>query len=160
TGAFAMVASVEADRPGVRLNYACSVPAGRIWLGSMVRGECAATGRFYRFESGLVTESGLPAVSITNGPAVSPDGRLLYHTDTIGRIIHVADLHDDGTLGSQRVFARIEDGAGYPDGPTVDSEGYLWTGLFAGWAVRRYAPDGTLAETVRFPTANITKIAF
>jgi sugar lactone lactonase YvrE len=160
TGAFAMVAPVEADRPGNRLNDACTDPAGRIWLGSMDDGERAATGRFYRFENGQVTESGLPAVSITNGPAVSPDGRLLYHTDTIGRIIHVADLHDDGTLGSQRVFARIEDGAGYPDGPTVDSEGYLWTGLFAGWAVRRYAPDGTLAETVRFPTANITKIAF
>jgi len=46
------------------------------------------------------------------------------------------------------------------DGPTVDSEGHLWIGLFAGHAVRRYAPDGRLVETVRFPTANITKIAF
>jgi sugar lactone lactonase YvrE len=54
----------------------------------------------------------------------------------------------------------IEEGAGYPDGSTVDSEGCLWTGLFGGWAVRRYAPDGALLETVRFPVANITKIAF
>lgn len=160
SGAFAMIAPVEADRPGNRLNDACTDQRGRIWLGSMDDGESAATGRFYRFEEGRVVDTGLPAVSITNGPAVSPDGRLLYHTDTLGKTLYVADLHDDGTLGRQRVFARVADGDGYPDGPTVDSEGYVWTGLFAGWSVRRYAPDGTLVETVRFPTANITKIAF
>jgi xylono-1,5-lactonase len=54
----------------------------------------------------------------------------------------------------------IEDGAGYPDGPTVDSDGCLWTGLFAGWAVRRYSPKGELLMDVRFPCANVTKIAF
>ena len=43
---------------------------------------------------------------------------------------------------------------------TVDSEGCLWTGLFGGWGVRRYAPDGRLLQVVRFPVANVTKIAF
>lgn len=33
-------------------------------------------------------------------------------------------------------------------------------GLFGGWAVRRYAPNGRLVETVRFPVSNVTKIAF
>ena len=61
---------------------------------------------------------------------------------------------------NKRVFVEIEEGAGYPDGPTVDSEGCLWTGLFGGWGVRRYAPDGRLLQTVRFPVANVTKIAF
>lgn len=157
---FTMIAPVERDLPGNRLNDACTDPQGRIWLGSMDDGERETTGRFYRFEDGRLIDSGLPAVSITNGPAISPDGRLLYHTDTIGRTIHVCDLREDGALGPPRVFARIARGEGYPDGPTVDSAGHVWTGLFAGWSARRYAPDGTLAETVRFPTANVTKIAF
>src|SRR5205085_929353 len=67
---------------------------------------------------------------------------------------------DGGALSRKRVFARIEPGAGYPDGPSVDSEGCLWTGLFAGWAARRYDPDGKVMASVAFPCANITKLCF
>ena len=97
---------------------------------------------------------------ITNGPAFSPDGGTLYHTDTLGRTIYAFDTGEDGALRNKRVFVTIEDGAGFPDGPVVDAQGCLWTGLFGGWAVRRYAPDGELLETVSFPVANVTKLAF
>ena len=97
---------------------------------------------------------------ITNGPAFSPDGSTLYHTDTLERRIYAFDLHADGSLANKRIFASIEEGAGYPDGPVVDSEGCLWTGLFGGWSARRYASDGRLLERVAFPVANITKLAF
>ena len=114
----------------------------------------------YRYDASGTRDSGLPPVTITNGPAISPDGRTLYHTDTLGRTIHAVEMHDDGTLGTMRPFVRIEEGAGYPDGPVVDSAGCVWTGLYGGWGVRRYAPDGALIESVRLPTANVTKIAF
>jgi sugar lactone lactonase YvrE len=123
-------------------------------------GETAATGRFYLFDRGTVTDSGLAPVSITNGPALSPDGRRLYHTDTLGQVIHVSDLGEDGTPGPPRPFVRFAPDEGYPDGPVVDSEGCLWTGLYGGWEARRYSPDGALLETVRFPVSNITKLAF
>jgi sugar lactone lactonase YvrE len=42
----------------------------------------------------------------------------------------------------------------------VDAEGCLWTGLFGGWAARRYDPSGKMMAEVRFPVANVTKIAF
>ncbi len=58
------------------------------------------------------------------------------------------------------MFAVIEEGAGYPDGLAVDADGCVWTGLFAGWGVRRYSPRGELLNFVRFPCANVTKIAF
>jgi sugar lactone lactonase YvrE len=32
--------------------------------------------------------------------------------------------------------------------------------MFAGWGIRRYAPDGTLLQTVEMPVANVTKVAF
>jgi sugar lactone lactonase YvrE len=66
---------------------------------------------------------------------------------------------DKGALSNKREFVRIEEGAGYPDGPTVDAEGCVWTGLFGGWAARRYAPDGVLLTAVPFPVANVTKLA-
>jgi sugar lactone lactonase YvrE len=97
---------------------------------------------------------------ITNGPAFSPDGRTLYHTDTLEKIIYAFDVDEAGEIANKRVFVRIEDGAGYPDGPTVDADGCIWTGLFAGWSARRYSPKGEVLATVRLPCANVTKIAF
>lgn len=159
-GRFLAVAAVEPDRPGNRLNDATTDSRGRIWFGSMDDNETAETGRLYRYDASGMHDSGLPPVTITNGPAISPDGRTLYHTDTLGRTIHAVEMHDDGTLGTMRPFVRIEEGAGYPDGPVVDSAGCVWTGLYGGWGVRCYAPDGALIESVRLPTANVTKIAF
>jgi len=48
----------------------------------------------------------------------------------------------------------------FPTGLAVDSQACVWTGLFGGWAVRRYSPQGVLLESVAFPVANVTKIAF
>jgi len=159
-GSFALLHAPETHLPGNRQNDACVAPDGALWFGSMDDAEEADSGYFYRFHKGVCVESGLPAVSITNGPAVSPDGRTLYHTDTLGKRIWRTELREDGTVGNTGLFAKIEDDAGYPDGPTVDAEGCLWTGLFGGWAVRRYDPAGKLMREVRFPVANITKIAF
>lgn len=160
SGAFTLLHAPEAHLPGNRLNDATVDPAGGLWFGSMDDVEEADSGRFYRLHKGVVRESGLPPVSITNGPALSPDGKLLYHTDTLGKRIWRTRIAEDGALHDTSLFVEIEDGAGYPDGPIVDAEGCLWTGLFAGWAARRYDPAGQLIREVRFPVANITKIAF
>lgn len=160
SGSFTLIAEVEPDRPGNRLNDATVAPDGTLWFGSMDDDEQAETGHFYRLDGRTVIDSGHPPVAITNGPACSIDGRTLYTTDTLGRTIWAQAVNDDHTLGPQRVFATIEEGAGYPDGPTIDAEGCLWTGLYGGWAVRRYDPDGRLMRSVTMPVANVTKIAF
>lgn len=156
---FALRHVVEPGRPGNRLNDAAVDASGHLWFGSMDDAEAEATGCLYRLEDG-----GPKAVDcgyvITNGPAFSPDGKTLYHTDTLARAIYAFDLADGGLVSGKRVLAKIEDGAGYPDGPVVDAEGCLWTGLFAGWHVRRYSPSGEILAKVEFPCANITKIAF
>ena len=158
-GACTPLLEVELDKPGNRLNDGAVDRFGRLWFGSMDDAEAEPSGALYRFdERGLSCVD--PGYVVTNGPAICPEGRTLYHTDTLGGVIYAFALDPDGRLSNKRVFVRIEEGAGYPDGPTVDSEGCVWTGLFRGWAVRRYAPDGTLMQTVRFPCANVTKIAF
>jgi sugar lactone lactonase YvrE len=159
SGAFTPICAVEPGCPGNRLNDGAVDPHGRLWFGSMDDAEGAASGMLYRFDRGSLAPMDSGYV-ITNGPAFSPDGCILYHTDTLERLIYAFDLREDGSLANKRIFVKIEDGAGYPDGPVVDREGCLWTGLFGGWSARRYSPQGRLLQIVRFPVANVTKLAF
>ncbi|HEX8573826.1 MAG TPA: SMP-30/gluconolactonase/LRE family protein [Allosphingosinicella sp.] len=160
SGAFTLIAEVEPERPNNRLNDGVTDPSGRLWFGTMDNGETQKSGAFYRFEHGAVRPAGLDGIAITNGPALSPDGRILYFVDTLAGTIGAADVAEDGTLGPPRPFVRIDRSHGFPDGPAVDSEGCLWISLFAGWEAHRYSPAGELVGRVRFPVANITKIAF
>jgi sugar lactone lactonase YvrE len=158
-GSFTPLAAVEPKRPGNRLNDATVDGFGRLWFGSMDDGERAATGRVYVYDHGRIRPAPIEPVAITNGPAFSPDGRTLYHVDTLGGTVHAFDVAPDGSLGRGRLFAQIDPKHGYPDGPTVDGAGCLWIGLYSGWGARRYSPEGALIDYVRFPVANVTKIA-
>jgi sugar lactone lactonase YvrE len=159
-GTFALIVAVEPDLPTNRLNDGVVDPQGRLWFGTMDDGERAKTGAFYCYHRGRLTRTALDGIAITNGPAVSPDGRLLYVVDTLKGTIACADIGDDGALGPPRPFVRIDPADGHPDGPTIDRDGCLWIGLYGGWAARRFSPAGALLDQVRFPVANITKIAF
>lgn len=159
TGLFAFLRTVEPDLPGNRLNDGAVDAQGRLWFGSMDDSETAPTGRLYCLEGRALTVRDSGYV-ITNGPAFSPDGRTLYHTDTLEKLIYAFDMDAGGRLSNRRVFVTIEEGAGHPDGPVVDAEGCLWTGLFGGFGIRRYSPGGILLNHVPFPVANVTKIAF
>jgi D-xylonolactonase len=160
TGAFDLIVEVGADKPDNRLNDGTVDPFGRLWFGTMDNNEKAKTGAFYCFADGQLKPTGVDGITITNGPAVSPDGRTLYLVDTLKGTLDAADIGGDGSLGERRPFAKIDPKHGHPDGPSVDSEGCVWIALYAGWEARRYSPDGKLVDTVRFPVANITKVAF
>lgn len=159
-GSFAPIAEIEPERPNNRLNDGVVDPAGRLWFGTMDNGESEASGAFYCFERGSVRPAGIGGIAITNGPALSPDGRILYFVDTRAGKIGAADVAADGRLGPSRPFARIDPSDGHPDGPTVDSEGCVWISLYAGWEAWRFSPAGERIARVRFPVANITKLAF
>ncbi len=159
-GSFGMLAAVEPDLPGNRLNDAVVDRAGRLWFGTMDNGETDASGMLYRLQADGVPRAMGGECVITNGPAVNPDGTILYHVDTLARVIYAFALDADGGLSDRRVFATIDPVDGHPDGVSMDAEGHVWVGLYGGWSARRYAPDGTLVETVRFPVANVTKVAF
>jgi D-xylonolactonase len=159
SGRFDLIVEVEPELPTNRLNDGVVDPAGRLWFGTMDNGEKVKSGAFYCFDRGQLTRTRLDGIAITNGPAISPDSKLLYYVDTLKGTIDVADIRDDGSLGEGRSFVRIDPKDGHPDGPTIDSEGHVWISLYAGWQARRYAPSGKLVDVVRFPVANITKIA-
>ncbi|MBN9022998.1 MAG: SMP-30/gluconolactonase/LRE family protein, partial [Rhizobiales bacterium] len=96
---------------------------------------------------------------VSNGPAVSPDGRLLYFNDSFGRRTLVYDLDPgDPMPRNRRLFAQYD--SGVPDGMTVDAEGGVWVAFWEGWRVARYTPEGALSETVALPCPNVTSVCF
>jgi xylono-1,5-lactonase len=160
SGQFSFWQSVEPDRPGNRLNDACCDEAGRVWFGSMNDDEAGVTGHYYRLSGGAISRVGPGPFAITNGPAVSPDGRRIYFTDSANRRIWVADIDRAGDVGPHRLFRQFEEADGHPDGPVVDSAGNVWSAMFGGWGVRCLSPAGEDIGLVPLPVANITKVAF
>jgi xylono-1,5-lactonase len=159
TGDLEQVAALEDDRPSNRLNDAQVDASGRLWFGSMDDAETAPSGALYSWDGRTLARHD-DGICITNGPVLALDGRTLYHTDTLAREMHAHDVLADGTLRKKRVFLRFDASHGWPDGSTLDAEGCLWVCFFGGACARRYAPDGRLLETVGFPCANVTKLAF
>jgi sugar lactone lactonase YvrE len=159
TGQFALLMHVEPDLPRNRLNDCGLDPQGNTWFGTMDDDERNPSGRFFRFDGRKVVDSGIGSICITNGPAVSPDGRVLYIVDTLAGTIMTCEIRDDSTLGPARPFVTVGSDEGYPDGVTCDAEGGVWLGLWGGWAARRYDASGNLTDEVRFPVANVTKVA-
>jgi xylono-1,5-lactonase len=157
---FAFRQAVPGEPAGNRLNDACTDREGRVWFGSMSHDGTAATGRFYCLEAGRIRPAGPAGIAITNGPAVSGDGRTIYFTDTLGGRIVKARLDADGTLGPVGAFATLDAADGLVDGPVVDAEDCLWTGLYGGWSIQRFAPDGRHLTSIPLPVANVTKLAF
>jgi xylono-1,5-lactonase len=158
TGNFALLHVVEPHAPSNRLNDGFVDSAGFLWFGSMDDTEEEPSGALYQ-----LTDAGPqrrdPGYVVSNGPAESPDGRVLYHTDTLAGIIYAFDRGRDG-LTNKRVFVRFGPGEGYPDGPIVDAEGCVWTGMFGGWGLRRFSPKGELLTTLKLPCSAVTKAAF
>jgi sugar lactone lactonase YvrE len=143
-----------------RLNDAKADGFGRIWAGSKDDRDIAASGALYRLDpdrSYALLDDGY---KVANGPAFSPDGTTLYHTDSGARTIYAFDLAADGTLSNKRVFLVFPDEWGYPDGMTTDANGGLWVAHWAGGRISRFDAGGRHDRSIALPATNITSIAF
>ncbi|MEV7731238.1 SMP-30/gluconolactonase/LRE family protein [Streptomyces sp. NPDC088921] len=145
--------------PGRRANDAAVAPDGSLWAGTMRYDEAPGGGTLSRITGDGTHRTVLDDVAVSNGTGWSPDGRLMYYIDSPTRRVDVLD-HESGRLSDRRPFVVIEDGAGFPDGLTVDADGCVWVALWDGGAVRRYTPDGTLDHVITLPTPRVTACAF
>jgi sugar lactone lactonase YvrE len=150
--------SPEPDQPGNRINDGHVGPDGSLYFGTMCDGGNDPSGWFYRYDGHDLSRFAGPFI-VTNGPAVSADGQVLYATDTRGGFIFAHDL-TDGVPGEPRRFVHFEEGWGRPDGMAVDAEGHLWVCHWGGSRISRFSPDGALERVVPVPTAEVTKCAF
>lgn len=161
SGRTTLVAEVEVGLETNRMNDGYVDSQGRFWAGTMDMTERAPTGALYRLDPDCSVHRMLDSVTISNGIDWSPDDHRAYYIDTPTRRLDVLDFDAEaGTVTNRRPLVTFADDQGSPDGLVVDAEGFVWVGLFGGWALHRYAPDGRLERAVRFPTARVTKCAF
>ena len=153
-------ADPEPDRPTNRFNDGKLDRAGRFWAGSMDDTEKSTAGALYRLDPGCDPVRIDDDYRVTNGPAFSPDARTMYHSDSARQLIYAFDLDEAGAASNKRLFAQFEEGEGYPDGMTVDSEGCLWVAFWDGWCLRRFAPSGERLAELELPVQRPTSCAF
>ncbi len=145
--------------PGRRANDAAVAPDGSLWAGTMRYDEAPGGGTLSRITGDGTADVVLDDVAVSNGTGWSPDGRLMYYIDSPTRRVDVFDF-ENGRALNRRPLVEIEDGAGFPDGLTVDADGCVWVALWDGAAVRRYTPGGELDRVVELPTPRVTACAF
>lgn len=155
-----LVIDPEPERPGNRFNDGKVDRIGRFWAGTMDDKEKEATGALYRVDFEFRCTRIDDGYRVTNGPAFSPDGAILYHNDSARQITYAFDLDEHGNASGKRVFARYGEDDGYPDGMTVDAEGCLWIAFWDGWCVRRFSPGGERLEQIDLPVQRPTSCAF
>lgn len=150
------------DQAISRFNDGGVDPAGRFIAGTVDETREKGIASLYRYDSrGLKRLAG--ELLTSNGVAFSPDGKRLYHSDTLRYTLYAYDYDPaTGEAMNRQVFARFgsETDKGRPDGGAIDAEGCYWTALFEGGRVQRYAPDGTLLAEYPVPAKCPTMIAF
>jgi D-xylonolactonase len=147
------------EEEGTRFNDVIADPAGRVFCGTMPKKD--RPGRLYRLAlDGSITLL-LEGIGCSNGMGFTPDGREMYYTDTAKNEIYRFDYDVvTGEISNQRLFVKLPGGQGGADGMTVDAEGYVWTALWGGHGIVRFAPDGTEDTRIAFPAPKCSCITF
>ncbi len=159
-GSLERVAAPHLGLSDMRFNDGRCDPRGRFWVGSMNDRTREPVGGLYRL-GGAGCERVLDGVAVPNSLCWSPDGRAMYFSDGREPVISVFDYDPaTGAPSNRREFARLEAGAGVPDGATVDRTGCLWCAIYGTGALHRYAPDGALIERIELPISQPTHCAF
>lgn len=151
------------DEPATnRLNDGKVGPDGAFWVGGMdensprkkVAGLYRVTG------DGQITrqEEGYAA---SNGLAWSPDGRIMYHSDSTEGIIEAWDF-DPATGGRShhRLLAKLTSEDGRPDGAATDADGNYWSAGPSAGCINCFSPAGKLLRKWEFPVPGPTMPCF
>ena len=156
----ALLAAVEADNPGNRMNDAKCDPAGRLWAGTMAFDFQPGAASLYRIDRTTVNQI-LTDLTISNGTGWSPDVSLMYFIDSATSRVDVFDFDAvTGDISERRPFVTGQADGGMPDGMTVDSEGGVWVAYFGAGQVRRFDPSGLLDAVVDLPVRQVTSCCF
>ncbi|MFT7651171.1 MAG: D-xylonolactonase [Candidatus Azotimanducaceae bacterium] len=140
-------------------------PQGRVYAGGLSGNPLANDGTAPAAENlYLIDVDGTARVvardiRLTNGLGFSPDGKTLYHSDTLRRSVFSYAVSSDGSLGPKEVFASTE--RGLPDGLKVSEDGAVWVALADGGSgVAVYNADSSLREYIDIPHPMCTSLCF
>ncbi len=134
-------------------------PMGRILAGTLTRG--GGTGSLYRIEKGKSPARILEGISCSNGMTFSPDLKRFFHTNT-GKCLVTSYSYDaaTGDISDPVTFYQGRKEDGFPDGLTMDSEGYIWQAFWGSYEVRRLSPAGIVAGRIKVPAKQPSSVMF
>ena len=165
------------DRQRFRFNDGKVDPEGRFWVGTIFEPKTVAAAGLYCLDAGQLRAVTGPeasefpwnqwGVTTSNGLAYSPDGRLMYHSDTPAHVVYVCDREPaSGTPLNRRIWWQAPDDrtspdyGGRPDGAAVDTAGCYWSAMYEGGRIVQLSPNGELMQSVAIPARCPTMVAF
>ncbi len=162
TGTSTPYANPESDLSQNRFNDGKCDLQGRLWAGTMSVEEADGAGSLYRVTAPDAVSSQVSSVTISNGLAWTADSSAMYYIDSPTRRIDGFDFNPgSGEISNRRTAIALEEGIGYPDGMTIDSEDMLWVALWEGWGVGRFDPKtGEMLAKIEVPVACVTSCCF
>lgn len=148
----------------VRMNDGAIDARGRWWAGTMALDEETPLGRLWCMtesvkenrEASVLDLEDLVDTPVPNGPAFSPDDKIMYACETPGGKVFQYDYDvDSGRASNKRLFVHLEDG-GMPDGIAVDIEGHVWVAANSQGKLVRYSSAGEAVAECAVPGAKMT----
>ncbi|WP_366929474.1 SMP-30/gluconolactonase/LRE family protein [Mesorhizobium sp.] len=147
------MAEIEPHLAQTRVKDAAIDPYGGIVLGTYNEQSREPVGGVYRIAPNGEVVTLFSGVAAANGLAFSPDGRIMYFTDTTeGTIRRFALAPQFGGLAELGPLAGPNIAPGSSDGATVDIEGGYWSARLRGGCVVRIDGNGHLTDRVDMPS--------
>jgi len=165
---FTRIIELEPNKPYNRCNDGAADFLGNFWVGTMQNNISPDgsdieitknSGSIYSIDKDFNVTNHVNNIGVSNTFAWSPNNDKFYSTDTLTGVIDVYDYdHHYKKIYNKKEFAKFE--RGYPDGSTIDSEGYLWSCRWGGSCVVRFNPNGEVDKIIELPVPNVTSCTF
>jgi sugar lactone lactonase YvrE len=162
TGALTLLCDPDQGRADSRLNDGKVGPDGCFWVGT--RDETVpqeGNGRLYRVKPDGTFTIIADGLKTSNGLAWSPDGRVMYHSDSSQLFAQAFDFDPAvGIVGGPRHLHDFPADEGRPDGAAMDADGFYWIAGVQSGGVNRLNPQGEVVEIYKTPVKAPTMPCF
>lgn len=143
----------EPPEPRIQLADGKVDRAGRFVFGTSHRQAKEPLGGLYSLGTDGTIKQLDSNIILGNGPCFSPDGRTLYHADSMRQTVYAYDYEPKtGVATNRRPFFDSTPFGPIPDGATIDASGDMWLAVCEGGVVLRLSPNGEVKQVIEMPT--------
>lgn len=160
TGIVTPIVEIEADLPNNRFNDGKCDPQGRFWFGS-TSSSGKAEASLYRYDPDGSLHKMETGLMVSNGLGWSPDLKTFYLTDSAQQKIYAYNFDGaTGNISNRHIFVDLTGESFFPDGLTIDSQGYIWSAMWNGSCVIRFNPEGKEIFRLQLSVPLVTSCTF
>ncbi|WP_296254389.1 MULTISPECIES: SMP-30/gluconolactonase/LRE family protein [unclassified Pseudomonas] len=162
-----LLIDVAHARVNMRFNDGRCDRQGRFWAGTMFMdmAEASSVGALYRYTADQhePLTAYVSDMIVPNGLAFSPDGDIMYLSDSHPLVQKIWAFDYDvatGTPHHRRLFVDMQQFPGRPDGAAVDADGCYWICGNDEGLIHRFTPAGKLDRSLKVPVRKPSMCAF